>query len=177
MESLLLDFINSRWAITHKPFLDPLDSGVWLEELLKKWAPGFVIPKNIPVVDEFKKLRKLLAEAVCDLEEGESISSANMGKINHYLSLSDSKFQLERNGIGYKMIIKPVEYSWKDVLSKLARSFAEFVSVNDISRLKQCCNEECRWIFYDESKNKTRKWCCNTCASLMKVRRYRRKDN
>ncbi len=34
----------------------------------------------------------------------------------------------------------------------------------------------CGWVFYDRSKNRSRKWCEQaTCANLMKVRRFRQR--
>jgi predicted RNA-binding Zn ribbon-like protein len=34
----------------------------------------------------------------------------------------------------------------------------------------------CGWVFYDRSKNRSRRWCEQaTCANLMKVRRFHQK--
>jgi predicted RNA-binding Zn ribbon-like protein len=59
------------------------------------------------------------------------------------------------------------------IIFEIVFSFAELITKYDIKRVKFCKNLECRWIFYDESRNHTRRWCDNTCATLMKVRRFR----
>jgi predicted RNA-binding Zn ribbon-like protein len=42
------------------------------------------------------------------------------------------------------------------------------------SRLKTCENDECRWAFYDQSKNRSAKWCSmQSCGNRMKARAYR----
>ena len=42
------------------------------------------------------------------------------------------------------------------------------------SRLKTCDNDECRWAFYDQSKNRSAKWCSmQSCGNRMKARAYR----
>ncbi|TMC65135.1 MAG: CGNR zinc finger domain-containing protein [Chloroflexota bacterium] len=36
-----------------------------------------------------------------------------------------------------------------------------------------CENPDCRWVYYDESANQNRRWCEDSCANLMRVRRFR----
>jgi predicted RNA-binding Zn ribbon-like protein len=44
------------------------------------------------------------------------------------------------------------------------------------SRLKACRNDECRWAFYDHSKNRSGRWCTmESCGNAMKARAYRRR--
>jgi predicted RNA-binding Zn ribbon-like protein len=39
---------------------------------------------------------------------------------------------------------------------------------------KACHNDECRWIFYDDSKNRTGKWCrAEICGNRIRARRFR----
>ena len=43
-------------------------------------------------------------------------------------------------------------------------------------RLKACANEECRWAFYDHSKNRSGNWCVmKICGSRAKMRAYRKR--
>lgn len=45
-------------------------------------------------------------------------------------------------------------------------------------RLKACANEECRWIFYDASKNRSGSWCImEICGSRHKMRSYRERQS
>lgn len=45
-------------------------------------------------------------------------------------------------------------------------------------RLKACANEECRWIFYDASKNRSGSWCVmEICGSRAKMRSYRERQS
>ena len=40
--------------------------------------------------------------------------------------------------------------------------------------VKVCANPDCTWMFVDESKPGTRRWCNpGVCGSLVNVRRYR----
>ena len=62
------------------------------------------------------------------------------------------------------------------VLSAMARS----IEGGTFSRLKAC--PDCRWIFYDKTRSKTRVWCGmyageggRACGTISKVRRYRQR--
>lgn len=45
-------------------------------------------------------------------------------------------------------------------------------------RLKACANEDCRWVFYDHSKNLSGNWCVmEICGSRAKMRKYRQRHN
>lgn len=44
------------------------------------------------------------------------------------------------------------------------------------TRLKGCANDTCRWLFYDQSKNRSRKWCeMETCGNVINARAYRQR--
>ena len=60
------------------------------------------------------------------------------------------------------------------MLWSIAHSGAELLTTGDLSRLRECCGEECGWLFEDTSKNRSRQWCdMQDCGNLAKVRRYR----
>lgn len=45
------------------------------------------------------------------------------------------------------------------------------------SRLKVCANPDCRWAFYDSSRNRRGSWCdMNVCGSRAKMRIYRSRN-
>lgn len=44
------------------------------------------------------------------------------------------------------------------------------------TRLKACRNDECHWVFYDSSRNRSGKWCSMAiCGSRQSSRNYRRR--
>jgi predicted RNA-binding Zn ribbon-like protein len=62
--------------------------------------------------------------------------------------------------------------SWDVVTSDIAMSAARLMS--DKATVKVCANPECTWMFTDESKPKTRRWCnVSVCGSLVNVRHHR----
>jgi predicted RNA-binding Zn ribbon-like protein len=61
---------------------------------------------------------------------------------------------------------------WDVVTSDIAMSAARLMS--DKATVKVCANPDCSWMFTDESKPKTRRWCnVSVCGSLVNVRHHR----
>jgi predicted RNA-binding Zn ribbon-like protein len=60
------------------------------------------------------------------------------------------------------------------VLWPVARSAAEVLSSpEDLSRLHQCAAEDCAWLFLDQSRNRSRRWCdMADCGNRAKARRF-----
>jgi predicted RNA-binding Zn ribbon-like protein len=62
-------------------------------------------------------------------------------------------------------------------------AFAELLAIiqraavdGSLARLKVCADHECRWAFYDQSKNRSRSWCnMAVCGNRAKAREYRRR--
>jgi predicted RNA-binding Zn ribbon-like protein len=78
------------------------------------------------------------------------------------------------------------ELGWQDAdsleapLWPVARSAVELLTEAEPGRIKQCSIDEgCGWLFYDDSKNNSRRWCSmQGCGSRAKMRRMyaRRRD-
>lgn len=62
------------------------------------------------------------------------------------------------------------------VLSMVLASIHDAVGTDAWRRVKACANEDCRWLFYDRSRSRTRRWCdMKACGNIVKARAYRRR--
>jgi len=62
------------------------------------------------------------------------------------------------------------------VLAEVIASAAEVLATGEPMRLKICANPGCTWLFWDESRNLSRRWCDpRTCGNLITVRAFRRR--
>ena len=75
-------------------------------------------------------------------------------------------------------------WGWTDVdaldrpLWDVARSAIDVLTQDDLKRVKECPGaDDCGWLFYDTSKNASRRWCSmEGCGSRVKMRhQYARK--
>ena len=75
------------------------------------------------------------------------------------------------------------DWRWPDgdgapdrVAWEAARSAVELLREEELGRVRRCPGPDggCGWLFYDESKNGSRRWCSmEGCGSHAKMRRYR----
>ena len=68
-------------------------------------------------------------------------------------------------------------WEWTDegelagILWPVAHAATELLTSGSLDRLKRCAH--CRWVFLDESRNHSRRWCTmEVCGTHEKVRRY-----
>lgn len=57
---------------------------------------------------------------------------------------------------------------------RLALAGVELLISEDLDRVRSCENADCRWLFLDNSKNHSRRWCeMKVCGNRMKSRRFK----
>jgi predicted RNA-binding Zn ribbon-like protein len=57
-------------------------------------------------------------------------------------------------------------------LWRVARSAAELLASDELERVRRCAGHPCGWLFFDASKNRSRRWCSMaSCGSRAKMRR------
>ena len=118
------------------------------------------------------------------------ISSLIEGLVRNELQLDDiiREVNINVNKVhGYKVVekvedeyLEKMVYKTNDhkaVIAELYYLLYDLVFKHDSSRIRVCENPECRYIFYDNSKSRSKRFCCESCANLIKVRRYRQKNN
>lgn len=60
-----------------------------------------------------------------------------------------------------------------EVLAPVLWSAADLVLAAKRVRLRACANEQCRWLFLDDSKSGTRRWCSmSSCGNRHKVQQH-----
>jgi len=63
------------------------------------------------------------------------------------------------------------------VLSAVLASIHDAARTDTWRRVKACANTDCRWLFYDRSRSRTRRWCdMKACGNIVKARAYRRRQ-
>src|SRR3954447_10429585 len=70
--------------------------------------------------------------------------------------------------------IEPASHGVDGVLGEMLATVFRAMSDGSWARLKACGNPDCRWAFYDSSKNRSGRWCeMASCGNRMKARAFR----
>jgi predicted RNA-binding Zn ribbon-like protein len=180
METIFLDFINSEFRDFRGRWVrDDLQQPAWLEQFLVKWELQVDRPPDGATLTTLIALRTLLRSLIDALAEGQS-ADQEQAALNAILLKIPFSRHLIKDTAGYRLEMVPLKKDWDWVQAEIAASFAQLLADQDPKRLKICANPNCRWVFYDESKSRTRLYCTSDkCANLLKVRRFRarRKNN
>jgi predicted RNA-binding Zn ribbon-like protein len=70
--------------------------------------------------------------------------------------------------------IEPASSGVDRVLGEMLATVFRSMSDGSWERMKACGNPDCRWAFYDASKNRSGRWCeMASCGNRMKARAFR----
>jgi predicted RNA-binding Zn ribbon-like protein len=176
MDFLCLDLVNSSWYITHKLFADPMKDSKWMIYLAEKWNIKGLTPPSPSELQLLMSQRSETSELFAKLGKGMVLNASDVSIINSYMKdlAYKKKFLLMKDK--YQLSIIPNHPNWDWFMAEVAASFALLCSTDYSNYLKVCENPDCGWYFIDESKSHNRKWCDDTCSTLMKVRRFRQKQ-
>jgi predicted RNA-binding Zn ribbon-like protein len=184
---LWLDLLNTDyhdWRGTGKDE-DRLERVDMLERLLSTWKLSAPIPPSAEELEELRELRgwlRLLAE---ELVRGEELTREQLARLNTYMEASPVVCRLEPEASAdnggesrgrYHMEEERLGADWAGVKGAVAASFARMLAQNEPGRIRICVNPDCLWVFYDDTRSRTKRFCDDTmCGNLMKVRRFRAK--
>jgi len=177
MEPLWAELINSDWHdyLGQGRDEDRLDRSDWLAAFLSRWGLPPVDAEGSSTRRRLRELRTLLSRLALKLHDRKPLSPRDLSDLNSFLALEPVVRRLVCQGNAYTPSRTPLRGGLNAVLSEIAASFADTLSNGDPTRIRVCENPDCRWIIYDRSKNRTRRWCEGPtgCGNVMKVRRHR----
>lgn len=177
MDALCLDILHSDWHDYRGNGSDEdrLLQPAWLEHVLARWGLHMESSPHKHNIAEMQALRALMESIIQSFLARQEPEEADLAALNAYLEAAPAYLLLANGYKKYQLQQLPLHNDWPWVLGQVAISFAELLAQHDTARIKQCENPDCRWIYYDESANQTRRWCEDSCANLMRVRKHRSK--
>lgn len=177
METLWSDFINSEWHDWKGGGRseDRLEKPSWQSGFLNDWRLRAPVPAADDDIAAMREFREKLHALAVELAGGGEIGEEAWQLLNQYMKPGTvyREFAADREGT-VKLEYRPAMAEWRQVLAEVAASFGQTVLQGEAGRIRVCDNPDCRWIFYDDTRNRTKKYCDDKmCGNLMKVRRFR----
>jgi predicted RNA-binding Zn ribbon-like protein len=116
------------------------------------------------------KLRDALYSVFRAVADGRDPSTGSLEILRQYECEALSRGRLAPGDHGF-------QWEWKDdddlgkMLWSLAHAATGLLTSESLDRLKHCVG--CHWLFLDESRNRSRRWCTmEVCGTHEKMRRY-----
>jgi predicted RNA-binding Zn ribbon-like protein len=187
-----LDFVNTlAWRLTDCPveylgsYEDLLawgrQAGVLAPdetEVLSGWAA--TLPEEAPAtLSRAVALREAVHRVLSVVIAGEPEDEGALSTLNRELSVALSRLRVApAAGDAYVWAWnRGGEDGGKPPLGRplwpVARSAADLLTSPKLGRVKVCAGEGCGWLFLDESRNASRRWCdSRDCGNRERVRQY-----
>lgn len=172
-----IDLVNSEEWYGLGPLRDRLEEPAWLDPFLARHGLDAAGPPTPTARARLVRLRALLRDMIMAIASGRAPKAADLDELNGFATARPAASRLVRVGGAFRLETVPERTDWPWALGEIALSFARLLAEGDQRRLKVCDNRDCGWAFYDESKNRSRRWCSAAdCGNLIKVRRFRERQ-
>ncbi len=185
-EDLCLSFANTRqWRGTDKPaetLHDIADLLHWIATAgglsadairpIHDWSG--VHPKRAArMFSEAIELREAIYQTFSAVAEGQPVAKADLTLLRDALAEAPARTRLDAVGGGYAWRTPPLQSETPDLLAPVLWSVGDLLLRSAQRRIRRCANPECLWLFIDESRMGTRRWCDMTsCGNRAKARRH-----
>jgi len=119
------------------------------------------------------RLREALAGALLAKTEVRAPADGDLRLIEKEYARTAPCARLAPSDEGFRWTLEADE-ELDSALRPVIESAVALMTSERMKRLRRCGNSTCYWLFVDETKNRSRRWCeMASCGNLMKVRRHR----
>ncbi|MEK4368151.1 CGNR zinc finger domain-containing protein [Paenibacillus sp. FSL R5-0473] len=176
MDRLWTDFVNSDyhdWRGGDRSE-DRLGKANWQQDFLERWQLKASVPASPEEELSMRNFRNELIALGARLSSGASLTDIEKQWLNGVMQAGHVRRILIDQEL--KLQLVAVEAHWSQVMAEVAADFALTLVEGEGGRIRICDNSDCRWMFYDDTRSRTQKYCDDKmCGNLMKVRRFRAK--
>jgi predicted RNA-binding Zn ribbon-like protein len=142
-------------------------SGAHLNEMAKAHEA-----RAARVLVDAKRLRETIYEVFVAVADGRKAPASEIAALSAAMSEAHANLQLRASGSGYQLAW-PAPTDLRAPLWPVVKSAVDLL-VGGETRLRECASDTCGWLFVDESRNHSRRWCSmRDCGNRAKVRRFR----
>ena len=185
-DGLCLDYANTlSWRGSEAPT-------EWLGDIaaLADWAAG-TTGLSAEAAQDFKRwsslhpepaarlfdraiaVREAIYRIFSALAAGDPARDRDIAVLNRALASAPARRRLASWEGGYAWQVDRVGHSAPALLAPVLWSAGDLMIQRERRYVRQCANEKCLWLFVDESKSGTRRWCDMTsCGNRAKARRH-----
>lgn len=186
---LCLDFINMMSNHDSQQPLEKLSSYAdfiaWAqqanllsyEEAISKTRLAERFPgKARDLLTQTRSLREIMFRLFSAVVTHQEAPETDIHALNNAISQTYSHLMIRPAHEGFQWDWMSNGTELESVLWPIVHSAAELITSEQLKRVGKCCDEECGWLFFDTSKNRSRRWCSmDSCGNVAKVRRHRKK--
>lgn len=129
-------------------------------------------PDSPAGIARLKSLRPFMRRVMDAYGAGRALSPGLRRRLELEVNRAPAVLRLRRVDDEDQLTLEHVGEEWDVVSSEIASNAASLIA--ERATVKECANPSCSWMFLDETKARSRRWCnVSICGSLVNVRRHR----
>jgi predicted RNA-binding Zn ribbon-like protein len=185
--ALCLDFCNSgqeirgggdeEWITSFADLIDWLEAAeaIGAKQAARLRAAGERSPKAARELwRRALELREAIARVFLARTEGRQAEGSDLHLLDSEYARTAQFARLSATDDGFAWTLDSSADTLDAALRPLVESAVQLLTSDRLARLRRCGNSTCYWLFLDETKNCSRRWCeMASCGNVMKVRRHR----
>jgi predicted RNA-binding Zn ribbon-like protein len=141
-------------------------------QALESWAHDHPAPAA-GLFSEALALREVIYRVFSALACRDPVPDQDLAALNAALADVPVRDRLARTDAGYAWRIEPARITAPALLAPVVWSAGDLMAGDRLARVRLCADDECLWLFLDESKAGTRRWCnMASCGNRAKARRH-----
>jgi predicted RNA-binding Zn ribbon-like protein len=118
-------------------------------------------------------LRETIYRIFLAVAAGAGPAEADMAALGRALGRAPGRTTLRRVGGNYVWEVGQARPSVAGALAAVLWSAGDLLAGPRLGRVRRCANDQCQWVFLDESKAGTRRWCSmSACGNRAKAHRH-----
>jgi predicted RNA-binding Zn ribbon-like protein len=180
-----LDFVNTlsySKGMPHEHLTDAASAVVWLQEhqlLHRETATALIADvahddeDATRLLQRIQKTRGALRELLDAAVDRRPPATSALREVNKALRAT-YVYELVPAADGVSLDHRHEGDPINGAMARLSEAIARELTQEDKERLRVCANDECRWVFRDNSPAGRRKWCdMSSCGNRAKAARHR----
>jgi predicted RNA-binding Zn ribbon-like protein len=125
------------------------------------------------VLEKAREIRENIYRILSDTAHGHPIKITDLKGFNKALAsmLAHSRLAPDERRLRWDWDSHPDKLD--SIIWPVVRSAVDLMTSEAIKRVGQCADDRCGWLFWDSSRNRSRRWCdMSDCGNRAKVRRF-----
>jgi predicted RNA-binding Zn ribbon-like protein len=136
----------------------------WTDKHPKRAADAF---------GEAIEIRETIYRIFHELASGAYPDDRDLDSLNRALRDAPLRTNIQPTTAGFGWRVEESKMSASSLLAPVLWSAGDLLAGPQLAKLRECSNEKCLWLFLDDSKTGTRRWCSmQACGNRAKASRH-----
>ena len=143
-----------------------------LSRQIRKW-PDKHPKRAAEIFEEAIALRETIYRVFHSVASGANPEEADLELLSRALADAPLRTKILRTADGFGWQLADSKTTVSSLLGPVLWSAGDLLIGPQLLKLRECSNDKCLWLFIDDSKNGTRRWCSmQSCGNRAKAHRH-----